>query len=213
LDALGDRIVFALPGASLIESPEDLDLAYVSLGRVLYIGPAYPEVASAAAVAARQAGALVLYAPSGAWGDDRLEGIRPILQVADLLLVSRTEAAALTGQTSPEEAIQRLGETGLPAVIETLGPQGALVRTEEGVTHVPAFSVTRVRDTTGAGDAFAAGLVAGFLQGMSWPASARLGSAVAALKIQHIGARRGLPARGEAMGLLTSTPLSALDGS
>jgi ribokinase len=198
LDAQGDRIIFALPGASLVETVSELDRAYVSRGRVLFVGPAYTEVATAAAMAAHDRGATTFYAPGGAWGPTGLASIQPILEVVDVLLVSHTEATALTGQSSPGEALQTLSGMGLPVVVETLGQQGALVSAGAGTTLVPAFDVTGPCDTTGAGDAFAAGLVAGFLEGLGWEASARLGSAAAALKIQHLGARSGLPTREQA---------------
>jgi len=204
LDAQGERIIFALPGASLIETVAELDLAYLCQGEVLYIGPAYPAVAMAAASAAREEGGTVFYAPGGAWGPAGLADMRPVLGLMDVLLVSRTEATALTGQGSPSEAARLLAQEGPPVVIETLGKEGALVLSGGRVAHCPALPVSNVRDTTGAGDAFAAGLVAGIVEGMDWEASARLGSVVAALKIQHVGARAGLPTRREVaqLGLL-----------
>jgi sugar/nucleoside kinase (ribokinase family) len=132
-----------------------------------------------------------------------LAAIQPVLDAADVLLVSRTEATVLTGQVSPEGSLRSLRETGVPVVVETLGVQGVLVGVEDGQAHVPAFAVTGVRDTTGAGDAFAAGVVAGFLDGLGWEASARLGSAAAALKIQQVGARSGLPTRQEVESFLS----------
>jgi sugar/nucleoside kinase (ribokinase family) len=67
---------------------------------------------------------------------------------------------------------------------------------------VPSFAVPDAQDTTGAGDGFAAGLIAGFLEGLDWEEAARLGCAVAALKIRHLGARSGLPGWGEVQSLL-----------
>lgn len=194
LDARGDRMVFSLPGASLLEDPAELDLPYVGQGQVLYIGPAYPAVALAASGAAGTAGALVIYAPSGAWGGEGLTGIRPILKGVDLLLVSQTEALALSGQATPEAALRTLIETGVKVVVETLGAQGVLVCSGGDTHHVASFPVAP-RDTTGAGDAFAAGLVAGYLEGRDWLAAAQLGNAVAALKVQQLGSRNGLPSR------------------
>jgi ribokinase len=195
VDAHGDRIIFALPGASIIENVEELDLAYLRGSRVLYIGPAYAEVATAALAAAREGGSTIFYAPGGDWGADGLAYIRPLLEQVDVFIMSRTEAQALTGLDSPAEAARLLCDMGPPLVIETLGLEGVLVASGTGLAQVPAFDVPDVRDTTGAGDAFAAGLIAGFLEGLDWEAAARMGCAVAALKIQHVGARSGLPTR------------------
>lgn len=195
VDSRGERVIFALPGASLIEKVTELDLAYLRGGQALYIGPAYAEVAGAAMTAVREVGGTVFYAPGGAWGPEGLAYVRPLLAWVDVFIVSRSEATALTGQSSPEEAIRVLGEMGIPVVVETLGEQGALVLAGDRLVKVPAFSIPDVRDTTGAGDAFAAGLIAGFLEGLDWESAARMGCAVAALKIQHTGARSGLPNR------------------
>jgi ribokinase len=195
VDDHGDRIIFALPGVSLIEDIGKLDLAYLRGSRVLYIGPSYIEVAAAAAAAAHERGAIVFYAPGNAWEPNEPTSIHPILNQVDVLLVSRTEAAELTGLTEPARAVQQLGRMGPPVVIETLGLEGVLVANGTSLAQVPAFDVPDVQDTTGAGDAFAAGLIAGFLGGLGWEAAARMGCAVAALKIQHVGARSGLPTR------------------
>ncbi len=89
------------------------------------------------------------------------------LDGADLLLANRDEAEALTGSGAPERAAailaQRVGE-----VVVKLGAEGALWTAGTAVVTSPAPPVRAV-DTTGAGDAFAAG----------WIAARRAGSAVA----------------------------------
>jgi ribokinase len=204
VDEQGERIIFALPGATLIEDVKELDLAYLRQSRVLYVGPNLAEVTAVAMAAVHESGGAVFYAPSGAWGPEGLAGIQPLLQQADVLLVSRAEAEWLTGLDSPDKAVQLLHGAGAPVVVETLGKQGAMVLAEGRLAEVPAFAVADVRDTTGAGDAFAAGLIAGFLEGSDWATAARMGCAAAALKIRHLGARTGLPTRQEVHRLLES---------
>lgn len=205
VDEQGERLIVAIPGASLLEDVAELDVSYLQRTRTLYIGPAYPEVAATAIDALHQKGGTVFYAPGGAWGPDGLAGIRPLLEKADVLLLSRAEAEALLGSQTPAQATQALQQAGAPVVIETLGGEGAIVRTRDCLTGIPAFPVSDVRDTTGAGDAFAAGLVAGFLQAEGdWVAAARMGCAAAALKIRHVGARNGLPGLVELQRLLAT---------
>jgi sugar/nucleoside kinase (ribokinase family) len=83
-------------------------------------------------------------------------------------------------------------------VIITLGKRGALVYEKRETSRVPSFPTKEVVDTTGAGDAFASGVVSGMLRGFSWANAARYGNVVAALKIAYLGARVGLPERQEA---------------
>jgi ribokinase len=212
VDDQGERMIVAIPGASLLEDARELDLAYLQRARALYVGPAYPGVAATAMDVLHGSGGTVFYAPSAAWGPDGLASIRPLVEKADVLLVSRAEAEALLGPHPPARVVEALHSAGASVVIETLGREGAVVLAQDRLTQVAAFSVSDVRDTTGAGDAFAAGLVAGFLEGLNWPAAARMGCAVAALKIRHVGARSGLPTREEVQHFLTAvSPREAME--
>ncbi len=64
-----------------------------------------------------------------------------------------------------------------------------------GISHVPAVSVQNVVDTTGAGDAFSVGILAGMMEKFDWDKTVQLGCEIAAHKIQHFGSRTGLPKR------------------
>jgi len=202
VDARGERIIVGIPGASLLEDLAELDVAYLQRTQTLYVGAAYPDIAATAMDTLHHQGGTVFYAPGGAWGPAGLAGIRPLVQQADVFVISRTEAEALLGAHPPAQAVQTLHQAGAPVVIETLGREGAVVLTMAGLAQVPAFPVSDVRDTTGAGDAFAAGLIAGYLAGLDWVAAARMGCATAALKIRHAGARSGLPNREQVQRLL-----------
>ena len=80
------------------------------------------------------------------------------------------------------------------AVVTTLGVSGAIVVTRNKVVHLPAFEV-EVVDTTGAGDAFNAGLAVALAEGNDIVDAVRWANAVAALKITRKGAQEGLPRR------------------
>ncbi len=71
----------------------------------------------------------------------------------------------------------------------TRSEQGCVVVTPEGTQAVPASKVARVIDTTGAGDLFAAGFLAGLARGRDHATCARLGALAAGEVIQHLGAR------------------------
>jgi sugar/nucleoside kinase (ribokinase family) len=88
---------------------------------------------------------------------------------------------------------------GVRVLIRTRGAEGALLHAHEGslpdgapvTAFVPALA-TRVLDPTGAGDAFAAGLLDGMLDGLSTQDSARRGADWAARACRHLGARAWL---------------------
>jgi sugar/nucleoside kinase (ribokinase family) len=127
----------------------------------------------------------------------------PILKAADVVVFNQVEAAGITGKQEPDEAAKTLVEMGIPVPVITLGKKGAIFAADGVSTLVPAQPVKQVVDTTGAGDAFSVGLLAGILEGFSWQDTIQLGSQVAAYKIQHHGARKGLPYRDQIAALKT----------
>ena len=193
LDRGGDRVIFALPGASLIEDPAELDPNYWQGAAALYIGPSYPAVALMAARTGKAAGSILFFAPGGGWGPDGLAELQDTLRLIDVLILSQSEALQLTELPTLTAALQHLAACGPALIVTTRGVEGALLLQDGETVEVPAVPAPSVRDTTGAGDAFAAGLVAGFLEGHSWPAATRYGAMAAALKVGQFGARNGLP--------------------
>ncbi len=121
--------------------------------------------------------------------------MRPLLARADAVVISQAEASCLYAEKTHEQAARSLAGIGTGVVVMTLGSEGALVLYNNEIAKVEAYEVQEVLDTTGAGDAFAAGLIAGFIEGLDWLQAARLGCAVAAIKVRHLGARSGLPTR------------------
>jgi sugar/nucleoside kinase (ribokinase family) len=75
-------------------------------------------------------------------------------------------------------------------VAVTMSENGALIADEDRAYRIEAQPVEQVVDTTGAGDAFAAGFLHGVLEGASLPEAARRGAELAARVITHPGARQ-----------------------
>lgn len=97
------------------------------------------------------------------------------------------EAKLLSGHESAEQAAAHLGSAGRTAFV-TLGGRGALAAQNGTVTLTPAEAVPLV-DTTGAGDAFAAGALYGLTHGKSIEESAYLATSLAARVVSHLGPR------------------------
>ncbi|HME50967.1 MAG TPA: carbohydrate kinase family protein [Candidatus Lokiarchaeia archaeon] len=128
-----------------------------------------------------------------------LNVLQPIIENVDILLPNKEGAKTLTGENNIEEAAKKFLEWGPRVVIITLGGDGCLVTTETMQERVPAYKVD-VIDTTGAGDAFCASfIVAHVIKGMDVMDAALLANAVAAIKVQHLGATSGLPTWEEAL--------------
>jgi len=106
----------------------------------------------------------------------------------DILFANEAEIMALTQSTSFDAALASI-RGRLPVAVVTRSEKGAVVLTPEAVHEVPAQAGVHVVDTTGAGDLFAAGFLAGFTQGRDLAACARMGVVAAAEVISHYGAR------------------------
>ncbi len=108
---------------------------------------------------------------------------------ADLLLPNRDEASVLTGCEEPGAAARALAErTGAREVVVTCGADGAVWTDGVRVLRAPA-APAEVVDTTGAGDAFAAGLLAARREGLEPEAALARAAAVAARALDRPGAR------------------------
>lgn len=107
---------------------------------------------------------------------------------ADLLLPNASEAHALTGDSDPGRAARALAAR-FGEVVVTLGAAGALWTDGDAVLRAAAVEVDEVVDSTGAGDAFAAGLLAARVAGMSTAEQLAAGCRLAARAVTQGGAR------------------------
>jgi ribokinase len=142
---------------------------------------------------ARRHGALTILNPAPV-PDARLD----LLPLVDYLTPNEGEAARLSGLPvrAPADAVpaaRALRAAGAGTVVVTLGEHGAMAVGEETVA-VPALAVT-VLDTTGAGDAFNAGLAVALVEGRALREALDFASAVAALTCTKRGAQASLPTR------------------
>lgn len=129
---------------------------------------------------------------------------------ASLIKLNREELLFMTGEADPKAGSGRLLELGAKAVVVTLGPGGAFYMTGEGRGQAAGFEV-EVVDTTGAGDGFAAGLLAAFIEQGGWPRdlaglseAARFANAVGALVCTRLGAMTSMPGRGGVVSFLAA---------
>jgi ribokinase len=130
-----------------------------------------------------------------------------IFQLCDYLTPNETEAAALTGCSvetleDAERAADLLIARGVRNVIITLGARGALVKTPNVTQHVAAFAAGKIVETTGAGDAFNAGLAVALSEGLDVVEAARFGCAVAGISVTRHGTAPSMPKRHEVLELM-----------
>jgi sugar/nucleoside kinase (ribokinase family) len=127
-----------------------------------------------------------------------MDDLRPILPSVDYFLPNYDEATHLTGETDPERQAAVFNAAGAATVIITMGADGLLVRTATETQRVGASRVDVV-DGSGAGDAFAAGLIAGILEDWSLERSLAFASEVGALACTALGCSAGISDRDQVL--------------
>ncbi len=199
LDVPGeDRRYIHTIGANAAVRASDLDGVAFSDGDVLYVGgylvlPGLdPESLAARLASARQAGArTVLDVCVPADGEVGFEDVAPLLPYVDLFVPNEDESRVLSGAEEPSLQAEVFLSAGAGAVVVTRGAAGALmaagdVRVE---LHAPGVEVV---DGSGAGDAFAAGFICGFVEGWSLERSFAFATAVGASACTALGCTAGV---------------------
>ena len=182
----------AEPDPALTQPARALEgIGWLHISGFVFQRPATADRARRLMSTARQLGIPISCDPSPllaqyATGDDR-----EFWTSFDVMFPNEYEATALTGCSEMEDAALALRRMGVRTVAVTLGPHGCLVANGSSVEAIVAPAVPDVRDTTGAGDAFAAGFITGLRHDMSIPACAGLGHLLAAHAITVVGGHGG----------------------
>ena len=176
---------------SSIDAPAAADAGIVYLEGYLW-DPEAPRAAMEMAIeAAHAAGRKVAFTLSDTFCVDRhREGFWQLLRDGkiDILFANEAEAKAMVMVEDFDEAVACLAKLA-PTLVVTRSEHGAIALAGGERASVAAEPIEQLVDTTGAGDLFAAGFLAGQARGLGLEASLKLGAIAAAEVIQHYGAR------------------------
>jgi len=193
----GQRTMNTFLGACQHLTEADVDEEIVRQSKIIYLeGYLWdpPEAKAAfvkASKIARAAGRKVALSLSDSFCVDRYrdEFLGLIRSGAvQILFANESELHSLYQTADFDTAVARLRAEDILGVV-TRSEKGSLIVTREETVAVSAVPVEEVVDTTGAGDLFAAGFLAGLVKDQDLTSCARLGALAAAEIIQHIGAR------------------------
>ena len=200
VDNRGRRTLYPYPGANALLAREDIDIDYVNQASYLHLSSFVQEEQlrlQLEIVKGLSPPVRLSLAPGALYARQGLEALQPLLKRSHILFLNRSEMEELTGKDYRAGARQ-LAALGCPLVVVTLGGEGkgvAHIQQGEREYLIEARSRPRVVDSTGAGDAFAAGFLFGLLQGEPLVTSARYGEVMATFCLAKMGARPGLPTR------------------
>lgn len=209
-----DRRYIHTFGANNDFSVEDIDRALLAQAKVFCVGgylilPSLkPDALGALFAEARQHGTrtvldVVVPASDSAGNGDRNDGkaamqaLAQVLPQVDYFLPNNEEAQRLTGHSDPHRQARALLAAGCGTVIITMGAHGTLAMNARTTLEQPAYKINMV-DGSGAGDAFAAGLILGLLE--NWPLvrTIKFASAIGASACTALGCNAGLFTREQA---------------
>jgi sugar/nucleoside kinase (ribokinase family) len=192
----GERTMNTFLGACVELSPNDIDSDLIKSAAVTYLEgylfdpPLAMEAFYKASKIAHDSGRKVSLTLSDSFcvGRHRAAFQELVEGHIDILFANEEEIKSLYEVGTFEEAL---------AIVKNKCEIAALTRSEKGsvivrgddVTEIKAEPVSKVVDTTGAGDAYAAGFLYGYTEGMSMAQCGQLGSVAAAEVISHIGPR------------------------
>lgn len=191
------RTMNTCPGASHELTPAALDPELIRSANVTFLegylwGPERPRAAMLeAARIAHGANRTVAFTLSESLCiGDRRTGVLGMIEegAVDILFGNEHEIRHLTGCTDLPDCIAALSQR-VRTLVVTRGADGSIAVEGGETVAIPAARVDRVVDTTGAGDLFAAGFLAGRCRGRDLRACLETGGVAAAEVISHFGAR------------------------
>jgi len=206
----GKNCIALDPGANQLLTAEDVsqsDAAFDSAVVVLTQLEIPAQAAGEALARGRAHGALTILNPAP---------VRPlppsVLGSVDVLTPNEIEAKLLLGcnpdaEVEAEEIARELIRRGVRHVVMTLGEKGALIVTSASAKRVPAVSV-QPRDTTGAGDAFNAGLATALAGGSDLESAVQFAAVTGALAVTQEGVIPSLPYREAAVSFCRQSGLT-----
>ncbi|TCN18417.1 sugar kinase [Mesobacillus foraminis] len=196
-------------------TPEDLNEEYIAQAKFFHITGITPALSDscantilAAIKIAKKHGVRVVFDPNlrrKLWSEEKARSVLlHLASLADIVLPGIEEGKFMFDETDPKKIADCFLKNGSANVVVKLGADGAAYFTKDTAGVISGYPVEQVVDPVGAGDGFAAGLLSGLLNGLSFPEAVKRGNAVGALVTMVDGDVEGLPEEDEIEALMNS---------
>ncbi len=182
VDRRGERSIYTSMGANAQFELEKDDKKYIKSSSILHITGMYREVVEEASKYAK----FLSLNPGTVLSSYGIDSLHKIIKRANIIFLNKKEVSLLTGKDYNEGA-RKLVDIGVPMVVVTCGRRGANLYSSDGVIHSSPPEVKSL-DTTGAGDAFAAGFIASLVKNKEIEQCLQFGNMLASKCVGKLGA-------------------------
>ncbi len=206
----GDRRIYAYSGAANLLSIDDINSEDLVKAKIIFLSSLRNlDPFKKAAKIAKNNNIPVIFNPGMLIIEQGFDNIKELFFNTDILIISKMEFQSLfdlgvskLNERIIEEKAKTLFKLGIKIIIVTRGKKGATILNSEKSELVKPMHINQVIDTTGAGDAFSAGFIYGFIRTLSFKfedlkSDVMIGNFIAGKCIQELGARNGIPTADE----------------
>jgi len=196
VDRKGNRALYVDPGVNDLIDISEVNLGYIENSRVLHLTSFVGDSIKAQELILDSISDEIIVSldPGRIYAERGNSFVEKILKRTDIILINEEELKYLTGNKykSLEEMVKNLKEYDIDKIIVKRGEKGSYITDHEESHYLKPFDVI-CKDTTGAGDAFNAGFLYGFLRSENLKKCGEIGNYVASCCIQESGSLNGLP--------------------
>jgi len=206
----GERRIYAYSGAANLLSTGDIKREDLVKSKIIFLSSLRNITPfKKAAKIAKKNNIPIILNPGMLIIEQGFDNIKQLLSFTDILIISKREFQNLFQFIEKklelpliEEKAKNLFRLGIKVIILTMGEKGAIICNSEKSDLINPININQVIDTTGAGDAFSAGFIYGFIRNLSFKfkdlkSNVMIGNIIAGNCIQELGARNGIPTANE----------------
>ena len=192
-----DRSILAYKGANNLLKPSDVkEELFNNIKAFAWTSLTNDDACKAiekAITLTKNKGGMVFAAPSMSIVKNAPKWAKILISNSDVVSMNLEEAQEFTGESKKTLMIKKFLDMGIKLISITDGPNGSIISDGKTIINSGVYSAGNVEDTTGAGDAFLAGILISCLNNFSIEKTSKMATAMSFLECQEIGVREGLP--------------------